>query len=133
MNRIRYYREKNGLTMTELAEKVGITPGSLSNYELGKREPKYELLIKIAKALYTDVNHLLGTVDDDADEPAPEKPVKQEIRDPYEQEAELIEYLEELRRRPEMKMLFDCSRHMTVEQVRNLVTMIEGFAGKNQD
>ncbi|MBR0351693.1 MAG: helix-turn-helix transcriptional regulator [Oscillospiraceae bacterium] len=112
MNKIRTYRERKGLTMTELAEKVGCTPSALSNYELGKREPKQELLIRIAEALDTNVDALLG---------------REQVRDPYEEEDELFGYLEELRTRPEMRMLFDTSRNMSIEQVKAIVAMIERF------
>ncbi len=115
MNRIRYYRERKGLTMEELGKIVGVTDGTISNYERGTRDPKPEMLLKLADALDTDVNALLG---------------REQYPDPYEEEAELKEYLEELRTRPEMKMLFQVGKHMTVEQVKNLVAMIEGFAGR---
>lgn len=40
---------------------------------------------------------------------------------------DFAEYLEELRTRPEMRMLFDSSRGMSPEQVKAIVQMIENF------
>lgn len=94
------------MTMKELGDKVGCSQAAISLYELGKREPKYEMLLKMAEALGTDVAHLLGTVEDDPD---------------------MAEYLDELRTRPEMRMLFQTSKGMTKEQIDAVVAMIEGF------
>lgn len=106
MLKIKYYRKLKGLTLEELAKMVDVTDGTISNYERGTRKPSYEMLLKLAEALDTDVAHLLGTASEDD---------------------ELLEYLEELRTRPEMKMLFDSSRHMSIDQVKAIVAMIEGF------
>ena len=57
---IREYRTRLGLTMKELGDKVGVTESAISLYELGKRKPDYEMLLKLSEALGTDVNHLLG-------------------------------------------------------------------------
>ena len=106
MIRIRYYRERMGFTMKELAQRVGCTESAISNYELEKREASYETLLKIAEALETDVSHLLGTAEDPDD---------------------MAGYLEELRTRPEMRMLFETSKNMTTEQIQAVVQMLEGF------
>lgn len=57
---IREYRQRLGLTMKELGDRVGVTESAISLYELGKRKPDYEMLLKLSEALETDVNHLLG-------------------------------------------------------------------------
>lgn len=57
---IREYRTRLGMTMKELGDKVGVTESAISLYELGKRKPDYEMLLKLSEALGTDVNHLLG-------------------------------------------------------------------------
>ncbi len=48
---IRNNRKKNGITQDILAEKIGVTKSTISKYELGQREPGFEQLILIAKAL----------------------------------------------------------------------------------
>lgn len=53
-------REKNGLSRTEMAEKLDMTPTAYGAYELGKREPKLEKLCQIATVLHTSPNDLLG-------------------------------------------------------------------------
>ena len=49
--KIKEAREKAGLTQSQLAEAVGTTSQNISQYERGLRKPKYETLLKIAKAL----------------------------------------------------------------------------------
>lgn len=106
MLRIRFYRERKGMTMQELADIVGCTDGTISNYELGKRKPNYEMLLKLSEALDTDVSHLLGNAPDD----------------------DMIEYLEDLRSRPELRMLLDVSRGVTKENIEAVAKMLEGFS-----
>lgn len=60
MNRIRELRIRHGFTMAELGKRVGCSEASISYYELGKREAKYEILLKLSEALDTSVDYLLG-------------------------------------------------------------------------
>lgn len=48
------------MTQRELAERTGITTSSISRYIKGERIPNSEILVKIASALNTDTNSLLG-------------------------------------------------------------------------
>jgi len=40
---------------------------------------------------------------------------------------DMADYLEELRNRPELRLLFETSKDMTPEQIKAVVHMIEGF------
>lgn len=55
---IRFYRKKNKLTQSELAEKCGTSSAMIRQYELGKRKPKIETLDKLAFALNTNISDL---------------------------------------------------------------------------
>lgn len=44
-------RVRAGMTIYELAERVGITPGAVSRYENGKRVPKIPIAKRIAQVL----------------------------------------------------------------------------------
>ncbi|WP_241243639.1 helix-turn-helix domain-containing protein [Caldicellulosiruptor changbaiensis] len=57
--RLKELREEKGLTQAELAKELGISVQNLSYYENG-REPKYELLIKIADYFGVTVDYLIG-------------------------------------------------------------------------
>ena len=60
MEIIRELRKKKGLTQVELAEKVGISNVSLSNYERGAQMPDLITLAKIAVELDVSTDVLLG-------------------------------------------------------------------------
>ena len=49
--RLRTLREKAGLTQAELAAASGLPIGSIRNYEQGQREPKWQAVFRLARAL----------------------------------------------------------------------------------
>lgn len=56
--RIRKRREELGISQSELAKRIGVTQGSIGNYESGVSNPKMELMPKLFDALKTDANYL---------------------------------------------------------------------------
>jgi transcriptional regulator with XRE-family HTH domain len=58
--RIARLRKKNGLTQKELAEKIGIAPTLISDYERGKLRLYDELIVKIAEVFQVSTDHVLG-------------------------------------------------------------------------
>ena len=52
-------RKMNGVTRRELANKLDINENTLTGYEKGGREPRYELLIKIADFFGVSVDTLV--------------------------------------------------------------------------
>lgn len=57
-SRIKELREHRDLTRNDLAQKIGVTPGAISNYENGISSPKIEILFKIMDVLECDANYL---------------------------------------------------------------------------
>lgn len=57
---LKYFRMKENLSQSELAEKLGLAPSTVSMYEVGKREPDFETEEKIADFFNTDLNTLRG-------------------------------------------------------------------------
>ena len=47
---LRTMRKIKGLTQTELSSIVGIPQNTISQYETGRIEPTYEIILKISKA-----------------------------------------------------------------------------------
>lgn len=52
--------EENSITQKELSKITHISEASLSRYLNGTLEPRYDILLNIAKAFDVDVNFLLG-------------------------------------------------------------------------
>lgn len=53
-------RSDAGMTQKNLSEKIGVTSVTIGNWERGVRQPSFELLPKLADALNTSVDALLG-------------------------------------------------------------------------
>lgn len=59
-NRIRELRLKTGLTLRALGEKVGLANSTLSQYETGKREPRFETWQELANFFGVSIPYLQG-------------------------------------------------------------------------
>lgn len=57
-SRIRELREDKELSRAELADKIGVTIGAVSNYENEVSSPKEPILFKIMEVLECDANYL---------------------------------------------------------------------------
>lgn len=55
---IQKYRKEAGLTQKELAETLGVAVGTIQQYELGKRQPRLEMINRIAGALGVGIRRL---------------------------------------------------------------------------
>lgn len=58
--RIAEIREQVGLTQSALARSIGTSQSAISQIEAGERNPSYDMLRQIAKALNVSVPHLVG-------------------------------------------------------------------------
>lgn len=106
---LRRLRVQAGLTQEELAIKLGKAKTTISMYENGKREPDLVTLEEIADFFNVDLNTLLDS------------------KSSIELNDELQEYLEELKNRSEMRMLFKLAKGATKEEVEKAVKIIEAL------
>ena len=51
-------RKELGLSRTELAARLGVSPSAVGNYETGVSAPKEEVLLRLFDALEVDPNYL---------------------------------------------------------------------------
>jgi len=58
--RLRRVREQRGVTLTEVAERTGISKSTLSRLENGQRKPSLELLLPLAEAYQVPLDELVG-------------------------------------------------------------------------
>lgn len=61
--RLRDLREDADLTQTELANQLKMYKTTYTNYEQGKREPPFELIIKLAKFYNVSIDYIAGLTD----------------------------------------------------------------------
>jgi transcriptional regulator with XRE-family HTH domain len=58
--RLRRVREQRGLTLTEAAQRTGMSKSTLSRLETGQRRPSLELLLPLAQAYRVPLDDLVG-------------------------------------------------------------------------
>lgn len=63
-SKIKHYRKKLNLTQSELADKIGVGPTAISNYESDYSLPRMDVLSKMSKLFSVDIDLL---VSDDTD------------------------------------------------------------------
>ena len=111
-------REK-GITPGKMCSEVGISRGNLGDLKKERiKSLSAENLSKIAAYFDVSTDYLLGKTDTKKSAPVTDK------------DAELMAYLEELRTRPELKMLFSLTKDASKEDVEASVRIIEAFLNK---
>ena len=68
--RIRKVRLEHGIKQKDLARKIGISQGALTNFELGRRKISLEWLVKISRALDVPLGYFVGAVEPPTEEEA---------------------------------------------------------------
>lgn len=71
MENLRKFRKAKKLTQKQLANLVGVTDSSISQYESGKKTPSFEMALKLAEALDCESADLV-TTRSNTPEPLPE-------------------------------------------------------------
>lgn len=57
---LKYYRKLSKLSQADFAKVLGLSPSTISMYEIGEREPSFEVEEKIADYFNIDLNTLRG-------------------------------------------------------------------------
>ena len=58
--RLRDLREDADLTQTQLVKRLGMHKTTYTNYEQGKREPPFELIIRLAEFYNVSIDYIAG-------------------------------------------------------------------------
>ena len=119
-NRIKFRREQLGMTQEQLGAKLGLNKSTIQRYEKGIVEKiKLPVIQAVAKELNVNPNWLVLKTDD--------------MGQYTDEDDELNEYLEELKNRSEMRMLFKLTKSATKEDVMKAVKIIEALKGESED
>ena len=65
--RIRRVRLDQGIKQKDLARKIGISQGALTNFELGRRKISLEWLVKVARVLETPIGSFIVDIEPQVD------------------------------------------------------------------
>lgn len=109
--------EKKGIKPGRVANECNISRSNVTSWKNNGYTPRGDVLQRIASYFDVSVDFLLG------EEEQKEKPL-------VNGDEELTEYLEILKTRPEMRMLFQISKDATKEDVEAAVRVIEAIRKK---
>ena len=118
---LKHLRMREGYSQAELADKLNISKSAISMYEVGKREPDFETLEKIADLFNVDMNFLLGknTSENDAFN--------------YYLDPEIQELADFMYKNPEYKVLFDASKNVKKEDIEFVREFMDRMRGEFDD
>lgn len=109
---------ERGISITTMCKESGVSRAPLSDLKMGRSKTLASAtLSKIAAYFGVSVDYLLGNTE------KKEKPL-------VNGDEELTEYLEELKNRDEMRMLFSLTKGATKADVEKAVKVIEAMLGK---
>lgn len=109
--------KERGINAKQLSQGTGISTGNISDWKSGKAAPSAKSLAKLSEFFGVTTDYLLGNTDQT------KKPL---VND----DEELTEYLEQLKTRPEMRMMFQLAKGATKEDVEKAVKIVEAFLKK---
>ena len=101
-------RKSRGYSQAQVAMKLGISQGAISQWEHGITVPAAEQLLSLADIYGISVDEILGR-------PAPVQNTDDEA----------WEIREQLRRNPDMRILFDAASKATPEHIRAVATLLK--------
>ena len=111
--------QRKGVSPTRAALEAGISKSLVSKWKANaSREPSPEVIRKLADYFELSPYEVVAAKTPSNENASPE-------------DAELNEYLEMLRTRPEMKMMFQLAKGATKEDVEKAVRVIEAMFGKD--
>ena len=117
MERLKELRTAQKLTQQQMADYLGVDRTTYVKYETDKSEPTFDTLQKLADYFGVTVDFLMGR--DTIEKPAATM------------DDELNEYLEELKNREDMRMLFSLAKGATKEDFMQAVKIIEALRDKH--
>lgn len=106
---LRYLRNRENLSQSELADRLGVSKSTISMYEVGKREPDFETLETIADFFNVDINFLLGKAGSE--------------NSTYYIHEETAQVAQEIFENKELRALFDVQKDMSPDDLRALHNM----------
>lgn len=122
MNRIRELRKRYGVGQQELAEAIGVTRPTISDWDLGKKNPTAERLEKLSDFFGVSKGVILGY------EEMP-SPVPVIFVDNGEEDApqQILKIRELIKRDPERSVLFRMSTKADIRNIRRAIAILNAL------
>lgn len=105
---IKRLRTERGLYQSDLADALSVSQSAVASWESGTRQPGLDIVIQIAQYFGVTTDEILGYDRGDNDR-------------------ELWEFREQVRRDPERRELFHKARYADIEEVRQAVAVLDAL------
>ena len=120
MNNLKAARKNTGLTQAQVAEKFGVTIRTVTSWETGEKLPRTNRLNELAALYGVTSDYLLGLNSAPAETKSPV----------YDDEA--LELMEQMHKRPELKVLFSTSKKASKEDIEAVDRLLRHMAGMDE-
>ena len=117
---IRIRRESRGMTQAQLASAIGMSESAIAMYEAGKRKPKDSAVEALADVFNVPKWSILYREDEMI-------PANSTASDD-----ELWKMREDMRRNPELRVLYDLQRKATKQELRQMEAFIRAIRSDNE-
>lgn len=109
------------MSNTELANGVGVTPTTIGNWRNGKKFPRMDKVDKICNFLQISRGDLIKVEDVSRERPS------------YYDDPEVAIIANELKNNPDMRVLFDASRHLSKQDIQTVAALVKSLSQKGGD
>ncbi|SFL09482.1 helix-turn-helix domain-containing protein [Halanaerobium salsuginis] len=123
-DRLKKLRKEKNLYQKELAEYLGVSRPTITQYESGARKPDNDTLEKIADHFNVTVDYLLGRTD----ERSPADKIKKAISD----DPELQETWEQIFQRENLQLLFKQTKDLDDDAIKQIIRIIKAIEDEEQ-
>ena len=124
-NRIKELRQQLNMTLLDVAEKLGVSEGTVQRYESGNiKNLKYDTMVSLAEIFGCTPAYLMGW--DDQDQTSGQQ-------NGYYIDPETVEKIHEIYEVPELRIIFDAKRDLSPEDLEFVVKTIGILKGSNND
>lgn len=117
--KLRSLRQEKKLSQVELSKKLNVTSQALSQYELGKRIPDAEMIIRIADFFDVSVDYLLDRTN--------ERITVDNMKAILASDPAFARALEKLTTRKELQELFKVTKDLSRERVEQIIRIIKAM------
>lgn len=114
--KLNYYMDLNKTTQTRLAEYIGVSVATVSNWCKGIKTPRMSKIDKICEFFNIQRSDLLE--DKTSDEPS------------YYTNKETQQLAQEIFDNPDLKILFDTTKDCSPEDMKKVISMVKAFKGE---
>ena len=126
-------RLEKGLTQGDLAKYSGLKQSSIAMYETGKRNPKIDVLERLADFFNVDIDYLIGKTDKTTKViVAPPEPQKSIEASPAQKEDREHKHLQNLLSDPHLRRILESSGQLNESSLQEVQNFIDFQLGKKK-